>query len=194
MWVLNPKPPLKKVLVILLNGIVTTSMYCNFKKESGLEFNKEFFVGYSPERINPGDKEHTLTKIKKITSGSTKKSAERIDKLYKNIIRAGTFKVSSIKVTEAAKVIENTQRDINIAFVNDLNKLFDKLNIPTEEVLQAASTKWNFLPFKSGLVGGHCIGVNPYYLTPKAESIDYHPQMILAGRRINDNMPKYVAA
>ena len=163
------------------------------EKESGLHFNKDFFVGYSPERINPGDKKHRLTTIKKVTSGSTKQAAIKIDNLYKSIISAGTHQAPSIRVAEAAKVIENTQRDINIAFVNELYQLFDKLNIPTDEVLKAASTKWNFLSFKPGLVGGHCIGVDPYYLTHKAESIGHHPQMILAGRRINDNMPKYVA-
>ncbi len=161
---------------------------------SGLKLNKDFFVGYSPERINPGDKEHRLTTIKKVTSGSTSNAAEKIDNLYKSIIKAGTHRASSIRVAEAAKVIENTQRDINIAFVNELYQLFDKLGISTSEVLDAAGTKWNFLDFKPGLVGGHCIGVDPYYLTHKAEEIGHHPQMILAGRRINDNMPKYVAS
>ena len=164
------------------------------EKISGLKFNKDFFVGYSPERINPGDKEHRLTTIKKITSGSTKQAAIKVDNLYKSIVLAGTHLAPSIRVAEAAKVIENTQRDINIAFVNELYQLFDKLEIQTNEVLKAASTKWNFLQFKPGLVGGHCIGVDPYYLTHKAESIGHHPQMILAGRRINDNMSKYVAA
>jgi len=160
---------------------------------SGLKFNKDFFCGFSPERINPGDKVHTLTTIKKITSGSTPESAETIDQVYKKIIKAGTHKASSIRVAEAAKVIENSQRDINIAFVNELAVLFDKMGIDTLEVLEAAGTKWNFLPFRPGLVGGHCIGVDPYYLTHKAEEIGYHPQVILAGRRINDNMGIFVA-
>jgi UDP-N-acetyl-D-glucosamine/UDP-N-acetyl-D-galactosamine dehydrogenase len=163
------------------------------EKISGLKFNKDFFCGFSPERINPGDKVHTLTTIKKITSGSTPESAEIIDQVYKKIIKAGTHKASSIKVAEAAKVIENSQRDINIAFVNELAVLFDKMGINTIEVLEAAGTKWNFLPFRPGLVGGHCIGVDPYYLTHKAEEIGYHPQVILAGRRINDNMGIFVA-
>lgn len=160
---------------------------------SGLKFNDEFFCGYSPERINPGDKEHTVTKIKKITSGSTPAIADKVDEIYASIITAGTYKASSIKVAEAAKVIENTQRDINIAFINELAMIFERLNIDTHEVLAAASTKWNFLNFKPGLVGGHCIGVDPYYLTHKAQELGYHPEMILAGRRINDNMGKYVA-
>lgn len=160
---------------------------------SGLIFNKDFFCGYSPERINPGDKKHRLPNIKKITSGSTPEIADRIDKLYRQIIVAGTHKASSIKVAEAAKVIENSQRDLNIAFVNELSLIFEKIGIDTHEVLEAASTKWNFLPFKPGLVGGHCIGVDPYYLTYKAESLGHHPQVILAGRRINDNMSIYVA-
>lgn len=163
------------------------------ENRSGLVFNQDFYVGYSPERINPGDKEHTVTNILKITSGSTLESAEFIDKLYKSIIKAGTFKASSIKVAEAAKVIENTQRDINIAFVNELSKIFNLLNIDTNEVLQAAGTKWNFLNFKPGLVGGHCIGVDPYYLAQKAQEVGYHPEIILAGRRINDSMGKYIA-
>ncbi len=162
------------------------------EKESGLEFNKDFYCGYSPERINPGDKVHTVTTIKKVTSGSTPEIADRIDDLYSSIITAGTFKASSIKVAEAAKVIENAQRDINIAFVNELSKIFNRMNIDTTEVLNAAGTKWNFLNFKPGLVGGHCIGVDPYYLTYKAESLGYRPEIILAGRRINDSMGKFV--
>ncbi len=164
------------------------------EKESGLKFNDEFFCGYSPERINPGDKEHTVSKILKVTSGSTPEIADRVDALYAEIITAGTYKASSIKVAEAAKVIENAQRDINIAFVNELSLIFGRLGIDTAEVLEAAGTKWNFLPFRPGLVGGHCIGVDPYYLTYKAESIGYHPQVILAGRRINDGMGAYVAS
>ena len=164
------------------------------EKISGLIYNVDFFVGYSPERINPGDKLHTVTKILKITSGSTPQVADEIDKVYKSIIIAGTFKASSIKVAEAAKVIENSQRDINIAFVNELSKIFNLLKIDTNEVLEAAATKWNFLKFKPGLVGGHCIGVDPYYLAQKAQEAGYHPEMILAGRRINDGMGKYVAA
>jgi UDP-N-acetyl-D-galactosamine dehydrogenase len=157
-------------------------------------FNQDFFVGYSPERINPGDKEHTLTKILKITSGSTPFAANIVDNLYKEIIIAGTFKASSIKVAEAAKVIENSQRDINIAFVNELSKIFNLLQIDTQEILKAASTKWNFLKFKPGLVGGHCIGVDPYYLAQKAQEVGYHPEILLAGRRVNDGMGKYVAS
>lgn len=163
------------------------------EKFSNLKFNEDFFCGYSPERINPGDKEHTITKIKKITSGSTKKVADIVDDVYVSIIKAGTFKASSIKVAEAAKVIENTQRDINIAFVNELAMIFEKMHIDTTEVLKAAGTKWNFLKFNPGLVGGHCIGVDPYYLTHKAQELGYHPEIILAGRRINDNMGKYAA-
>lgn len=163
------------------------------EKESGMEFNVDFFCGYSPERINPGDKQHRVTTIKKVTSGSTPEIAEKIDQLYKRIITAGTHKASSIKVAEAAKVIENSQRDLNIAFVNELALIFDKVGIDTHEVLEAAGTKWNFLPFKPGLVGGHCIGVDPYYLTYKAEGLGYRPEVILAGRRINDNMPIYIA-
>ncbi len=163
------------------------------EKNSGLAFNRDFFVGYSPERINPGDKEHRVNTIKKVTSGSTEEIADFIDNLYASIIDAGTHKASSIKVAEAAKVIENTQRDINIAFVNELALIFDKMGIDTLEVLEAAGTKWNFLPFKPGLVGGHCIGVDPYYLTYKAKAIGYHPEIILAGRRMNDNMGKFVA-
>lgn len=160
---------------------------------SGLTFNRDFFCGYSPERINPGDKTHRLTTIKKITSGSTPAVADFVDSLYASIIKAGTHKASSIRVAEAAKVIENTQRDVNIALINELSLIFNRLGIDTEEVLEAAGTKWNFLPFRPGLVGGHCIGVDPYYLTHKAQEIGYHPEMILAGRRINDNMANYVA-
>ncbi|WOE70103.1 Vi polysaccharide biosynthesis UDP-N-acetylglucosamine C-6 dehydrogenase TviB [Hydrogenimonas thermophila] len=163
------------------------------EKVSGLKFNKDFFCGYSPERINPGDKEHTVTKILKVTSGSTPEVAKYIDELYKSVITAGTHLAPSIKVAEAAKVIENAQRDINIAFVNELALIFDKLGIDTHDVLKAAGTKWNFLPFKPGLVGGHCIGVDPYYLTYKAKEVGYHPEVILAGRRINDNMGVHVA-
>lgn len=163
------------------------------EETSGLIFNKDFFVGYSPERINPGDKEHTVSKILKITSGSNQNTAEVVDNLYKSVISAGTHKASSIKVAEAAKVIENSQRDINIAFVNELAKIFNLLNIDTTEVLKAAGTKWNFLNFKPGLVGGHCIGVDPYYLAQKAQEVGYHSEIILAGRRLNDNMGKYIA-
>ena len=163
------------------------------ERESGLKFNKDFFAGYSPERINPGDKEHRLTTIRKITSGSNPETAEFVDKLYSSIIRAGTHRASSIKVAEAAKVIENTQRDVNIALINELALIFNRLGIDTEEVLKAAGSKWNFLKFTPGLVGGHCIGVDPYYLTHKAQEIGYHPEMILAGRRLNDNMALYVA-
>lgn len=161
---------------------------------SGLTFNKDFFVGYSPERINPGDKEHRVTNILKVTSGSTEAIAEQVDQLYKSIITAGTHKASSIKVAEAAKVIENTQRDVNIALINELALIFNRLDINTEEVLIAAGTKWNFLPFRPGLVGGHCIGVDPYYLTYKAQSIGYNPEIILSGRRINDGMGEYVVS
>ena len=160
---------------------------------SGLKFNQDFYAGYSPERINPGDKQHRLTTIKKITSGSTPEVANFVDALYGSIVKAGTHKASSIRVAEAAKVIENTQRDVNIALINELALIFNRLGIDTEEVLEAAGTKWNFLPFRPGLVGGHCIGVDPYYLTHKAQEIGYHPEMILAGRRINDNMAIYVA-
>ena len=163
------------------------------EKFSGKKFNVGFFCGYSPERINPGDKVNTLTKIKKITSGSTPEVADAVDALYLSIITAGTHKAGSLKVAEAAKVIENTQRDLNIALVNELFVIFDRLGIDTIEVLEAAGSKWNFLPFRPGLVGGHCIGVDPYYLTHKAEEVGYHPQVILAGRRINDNMARYVA-
>jgi UDP-N-acetyl-D-galactosamine dehydrogenase len=161
---------------------------------SGLKMNTDFFVGYSPERINPGDKEHRLPSILKVTSGSTPAAADFVDSVYKSIITAGTHKASSIKVAEAAKVIENTQRDVNIALVNELAMIFDRVGIDTEEVLIAAGTKWNFLPFRPGLVGGHCIGVDPYYLTYKAEQLGYHPEMILAGRRINDNMALYIVS
>ncbi|WP_159274035.1 Vi polysaccharide biosynthesis UDP-N-acetylglucosamine C-6 dehydrogenase TviB [Variovorax boronicumulans] len=160
---------------------------------SGKKFNVDFFCGYSPERINPGDKVNTLTKIKKITSGSTPEVADLVDALYNEIITAGTHKATSLKVAEAAKVIENTQRDLNIALVNELSVIFERLGIDTLDVLEAAGSKWNFLPFRPGLVGGHCIGVDPYYLTHKAEQVGYHPQVILAGRRINDNMARYVA-
>lgn len=163
------------------------------ERVSGLKFNRDFFAGYSPERINPGDKQHRLTTIKKVTSGSTPQVATFIDNLYGSIIKAGTHKASSIRVAEAAKVIENTQRDVNIALINELALIFNRLGIDTEEVLEAAGSKWNFLPFRPGLVGGHCIGVDPYYLTHKAQEIGYHPEMILAGRRINDNMGIYVA-
>jgi UDP-N-acetyl-D-galactosamine dehydrogenase len=160
---------------------------------SGLKFNQDFYAGYSPERINPGDKEHRVTNIQKVTSGSTPEIADFVDDLYRSVIVAGTHKASSIKVAEAAKVIENTQRDVNIALINELALIFDKLDIDTEQVLEAAGTKWNFLPFRPGLVGGHCIGVDPYYLTHKAQAIGYHPAMILAGRRINDGMGAHVA-
>jgi UDP-N-acetyl-D-galactosamine dehydrogenase len=163
------------------------------ERESGLTFNTDFFAGYSPERINPGDKERTVKKILKITSGSTPEIADTIDELYRSVIVAGTHKAPSIKVAEAAKVIENSQRDINIAFVNELAKIFNRLNIDTHAVLEAAGTKWNFLPFKPGLVGGHCIGVDPYYLAQKAQETGYHPEIILAGRRLNDGMGEYVA-
>ena len=164
------------------------------EKISGLKFNTDFFAGYSPERINPGDKEHTVEKIKKVTSGSTPEVAEVVDSTYRNVILAGTHKAASIRVAEAAKVIENSQRDINIAFVNELSKIFNAMNIDTHDVLEAAATKWNFLPFKPGLVGGHCIGVDPYYLAQKAQEAGYHPEIILAGRRMNDSMGKYVAS
>ena len=164
------------------------------ERVSGLKFNRDFFAGYSPERINPGDKEHRLTTIRKVTSGSTPEVAEFVDLLYSKIVAAGTHKASSIRVAEAAKVIENTQRDVNIALINELALIFNRLGIDTEEVLNAAGSKWNFLPFQPGLVGGHCIGVDPYYLTHKAQEIGYHPEMILAGRRLNDNMSLHVAA
>jgi UDP-N-acetyl-D-galactosamine dehydrogenase len=163
------------------------------ERVSGLKFNVDFYCGYSPERINPGDKEHTVTKILKVTSGSTPAIADKVDALYRSIIVAGTFKATSIKVAEAAKVIENSQRDINIAFVNELSKIFNLMGINTNDVLEAAGTKWNFLKFKPGLVGGHCIGVDPYYLAQKAQEVGYHPEIILAGRRLNDSMGAYVA-
>ena len=172
---------------------VTEEICVPLLEQSGLKFNEDFFCGYSPERINPGDKEHTVTKIKKITSGSTPEVADKVDEVYRSIITAGTHKAPTIKVAEAAKVIENTQRDINIAFMNELAMIFNKMNIDTNAVLEAAGTKWNFLNFRPGLVGGHCIGVDPYYLTHKAQELGFHPEMILAGRRINDNMGKYAA-
>ena len=173
-------------------GVTEDVCVPELEKSSGLKFNRDFFCGYSPERINPGDKINTLTKIKKITSGSTPVVAKEIDELYKSIITAGTFLASNIKVAEAAKVIENTQRDLNIALVNELSVIFERLNIDTLDVLEAAGSKWNFLPFRPGLVGGHCIGVDPYYLTHAAEQVRYNPQVILAGRRINDNMALYM--
>ena len=163
------------------------------EQQSGLKFNKDFYCGYSPERINPSDKKHTITNILKVTSGSTPEIATEVDELYKEIIVAGTHKTKSIKIAEAAKVIENTQRDLNIALINELALIFNKLNIDTEAVLEAAGTKWNFLPFRPGLVGGHCIGVDPYYLTQKANEVNYYPEIVLAGRRLNDNMGSYVA-
>jgi len=164
------------------------------EKTSGLKFNFDFFAGYSPERINPGDKEHTVEKIKKVTSGSTPETGEKVDALYASVIKAGTHLAPTIRVAEAAKVIENSQRDINIAFVNELKKIFDRMGIDTNAVLEASSTKWNFLYFKPGLVGGHCIGVDPYYLAQKAQEYGYHPEIILAGRRLNDSMGEYVAS
>ncbi|NDA63427.1 MAG: nucleotide sugar dehydrogenase, partial [Chitinophagia bacterium] len=174
-------------------GVTEEEMVPVLEKYSGLKFNHDFYCGYSPERINPGDKEHTVTKILKVTSGSTPQIADIIDSLYKSIITAGTHKAPSIKVAEAAKVIENSQRDINIAFVNELSKIFNLIGIDTNDVLEAAGTKWNFLKFKPGLVGGHCIGVDPYYLAQKAQEVGYHPEIILAGRRLNDGMGAYVA-
>jgi UDP-N-acetyl-D-galactosamine dehydrogenase len=174
-------------------GVTEDEMVPVLERISGLKFNIDFYCGYSPERINPGDKEHTVTKILKVTSGSTPEIADIIDNLYKSIITAGTHKAPSIKVAEAAKVIENSQRDINIAFVNELSKIFNLMGIDTSEVLAAAGTKWNFLKFKPGLVGGHCIGVDPYYLAQKAQEVGYHPEIILAGRRLNDSMGKHVA-
>ena len=174
-------------------GVTEDEMVPILEKQSGLKFNEDFYCGYSPERINPGDKEHTVKKILKITSGSTPKIAEMIDNLYKSVIDAGTFRASCIKVAEAAKVIENSQRDINIAFVNELSKIFNLMGIDTKEVLAAAGTKWNFLNFKPGLVGGHCIGVDPYYLAQKAQELGYHPEVILSGRRVNDSMGIYIA-
>ncbi|MDR1524469.1 MAG: nucleotide sugar dehydrogenase, partial [Tannerella sp.] len=164
------------------------------EKVSGLKYNTDFFAGYSPERINPGDREHTVERIKKITSGSTPETGEKVNALYASVITAGTHLAPSIRVAEAAKVIENSQRDINIAFVNELKKIFDRMNLDTRAVLEAAGTKWNFLPFKPGLVGGHCIGVDPYYLAQKAQEYGYHPEIILAGRRMNDSMGEYVAS
>jgi len=189
---------LKKGDIVVYESTVypgATEEFCVplLEKDSGLKMNEDFFVGYSPERINPGDKEHRLPSILKVTSGSTPEAADFIDSVYQSIITAGTHKASSIKVAEAAKVIENTQRDVNIALVNELAMIFERVGIDTEEVLEAAGTKWNFLPFRPGLVGGHCIGVDPYYLTYKAQQLGYHPQMILAGRRINDDMAQYVA-
>ena len=189
---------LKKGDVVIYESTVfpgATEEVCvpELEKASGLKFNQDFFCGYSPERINPGDKVNTLTTIKKITSGSTPDVAQAVDALYRQIITAGTHQASSIKVAEAAKVIENTQRDLNIALVNELSVIFSRLDIDTLDVLEAAGSKWNFLPFRPGMVGGHCIGVDPYYLTHKAEQVGYHPQVILAGRRINDNMGRYVA-
>ncbi len=163
------------------------------ERESGLKYNVDFYAGYSPERINPGDKQHRLETITKVTSGSTPEAADFVDALYRRIIKAGTHKASSIRVAEAAKVIENTQRDLNIALINELALIFHRLGIDTDEVLAAAGTKWNFLPFRPGLVGGHCIGVDPYYLTHKAQQIGYHPEVILSGRRINDGMGEHVA-
>lgn len=164
------------------------------EKASGLTYNQDFFCGYSPERINPGDKVNTLTTIRKVTSGSTPEVAEWVDQLYRQVVKAGTFKASSIRVAEASKAIENAQRDVNISFVNELSLIFDRLNIDTQEVLAAAGTKWNFLPFKPGLVGGHCIGVDPYYLAHKAQAVGYYPQVILSGRRVNDSMGIFVAS
>jgi UDP-N-acetyl-D-galactosamine dehydrogenase len=174
-------------------GVTEDEMVPVLERVSGLKYNVDFYCGYSPERINPGDKEHTVTKILKVTSGSTPEITDFIDGIYKSIITAGTYKASSIKVAEAAKVIENSQRDINIAFVNELSKIFNLMDIDTNEVLEAAGTKWNFLKFKPGLVGGHCIGVDPYYLAQKAQEVGYHPEIILAGRRLNDSMGKHVA-
>lgn len=174
-------------------GVTEEEMVPVLERASGLRCNKDFFCGYSPERINPGDKEHTVTKILKVTSGSTPEVADFVDALYRSVIVAGTHRASSIRVAEAAKVIENSQRDINIAFVNELSKIFNRMGIDTQEVLEAAGTKWNFLKFKPGLVGGHCIGVDPYYLAQKAQEVGYHPEIILAGRRLNDSMGAYVA-
>ena len=189
---------LKKNDIVIYESTVfpgATEEFCVpiLEKQSGLKFNTDFYCGYSPERINPGDKKHRLIDIKKVTAGSTPQIATEVDKLYKIIITAGTYKAESIKVAEAAKVIENTQRDLNIALINELALIFKKMNIDTEQVLNAACTKWNFLPFRPGLVGGHCIGVDPYYLTYKANKIGYYPEIILAGRKINDNMAAYVA-
>jgi UDP-N-acetyl-D-galactosamine dehydrogenase len=190
---------LKKGDIVVYESTVypgATEEFCvpYLEEGSGLKLNKDFFAGYSPERINPGDREHRFSTILKVTSGSTPEAADFIDSVYARVVTAGTHKASSIKVAEAAKVIENTQRDVNIALVNELAMIFERMDIDTEEVLVAAGTKWNFLPFRPGLVGGHCIGVDPYYLTYKAEQLGYHPHMILAGRRINDNMGQYVAS
>jgi UDP-N-acetyl-D-galactosamine dehydrogenase len=174
-------------------GVTEEECVPQLERASGLTYNRDFFVGYSPERVNPGDRKHRVTTIKKVTSGSTPEIAKRIDELYASIITAGTFRAASIQVAEAAKVIENSQRDINIAFVNELAKIFERLEIDTGDVLAAAGTKWNFLPFSPGLVGGHCIGVDPYYLAQKAQEVGYHPEILLAGRRINDSMGRYVA-
>jgi len=189
---------LKKGDIVIYESTVypgVTEEFCVpiLEKSTGLKFNQDFYCGYSPERINPGDKEHTVTKIKKVTSGSTPEIAKEINDLYASIITAGTFQASCIKVAEAAKVIENAQRDINIAFVNELAKIFNLLNIDTLEVLEAAGTKWNFLPFRPGLVGGHCIGVDPFYIAQKAVEVGYNPEIILAGRRLNDSMGTYIA-
>jgi UDP-N-acetyl-D-galactosamine dehydrogenase len=190
---------LKKGDIVVYESTVypgATEEFCvpYLEEGSGLKLNEDFFVGYSPERINPGDRDHRFATILKVTSGSTPEAADFIDAVYAEVVTAGTHKASSIKVAEAAKVIENTQRDVNIALVNELAMIFERMDIDTEEVLIAAGTKWNFLPFRPGLVGGHCIGVDPYYLTYKAEQLGYHPQMILAGRRINDNMGQYVVS
>lgn len=190
---------LKKDDIVIYESTVypgATEEFCVpiLEKQSGLKFNTDFYCGYSPERVNPGDKKHKLIDIKKVTSGSTPEIASKIDELYKEIILAGTYKAENIKVAEAAKVIENTQRDLNIALTNELALIFNKMNIDTEAVLNAASTKWNFLPFRPGLVGGHCIGVDPYYLTHKANALGYQPEVILAGRKLNDNMGFYVAS
>lgn len=191
-------PLLKKGDIVIYEstvypGVTEDEMVPVLERESGLKYNEDFYCGYSPERINPGDKEHTVSKILKVTSGSTPEISTIVDDLYKSIITAGTHKAPSIKVAEAAKVIENAQRDINIAFVNELSKIFNLIGIDTNDVLEAAGTKWNFLKFKPGLVGGHCIGVDPYYLAQKAQEVGYHPEIILAGRRLNDSMGKYVA-
>ena len=189
---------LNKADVVIYESTVypgATEEFCVpiLEKESGLKYNTDFFCGYSPERINPGDKEHSLKTITKITSGSNKEIADFVDQLYSSIVPVGTYKASSIAVAEAAKVIENVQRDVNIALINELSMIFNKLGLDTNEVLEAAGTKWNFLPFRPGLVGGHCIGVDPYYLTHKAQEVGFHPEMVLAGRRINDTMGKYIA-
>ena len=188
---------IKKNDIVIFESTVypgLTEEYCAkiIEKKSGLKFNKDFFCGYSPERINPGDNIHSISNIIKITSGSTPKISNLIDKIYKDIIKAGTYKVNSIKIAEAAKVIENAQRDINIAFINEISIIFDKIGIDTNQILKAASTKWNFINFKPGLVGGHCIGVDPYYLTHKSLKLGYKPKIILAGRKVNDSMPKYI--